>query len=587
MAGAFLTLQAVGHLMSERWRIGANRVAARRAVIGRAPTAFLSQPEPKAIGSAARARQYVAGNFMFAGDLVEHQGSVWDLDPPNEAFSHALHGFAWIDDFAAVGDKRSAELLRAWLLEWIARFGTGKGPGWQPDLAGRRLIRWISHTPFILKGVSPDVSRLFFKSLGRQSRFLASRWRAASPGLPRFEAATGLVYAGLSLEGRSLLLRRGIAALGRECANRIDASGGIVSRSPEELMEVFTLLVWAARTLEETGHEADRRHLAAIARIAPTLRALRMGDGSLARFHGGRRGEDGRLDQSLADSRVRGPARPDRAMGYLRLSAGRTICVIDAERPPEGPASAHGHAGTLGIELSAGRRPLIVNIGAGAFFGAEWRRAGRATGSHSAVMVEDMSSSRLIPEGFVSRSLGERLITMPREVVAERADDLNGAWVLTSHDGYVPSHGLLHERRLFLSPDGRDLRGEDTLSATSERERKRFAELAGENGVSFTSRFHVHPDIEATLALAETAVSLKMLSGETWVFRQSGGALTLEDSVYLDQARLRPRATKQIVVSGRVSEYWGQITWAFKRAEEGSRNPRDFLYEERAPEEVY
>jgi len=70
-------------------------------------------------------------------------------------------------------------------------------------------------------------------------------------------------------------------------------------------MEVFVLLVWAARVLEEADKKPDPRHLAAMERIAPTLRTLRLGDGSLARFHGGGRGIEGQLDQALAESGIR------------------------------------------------------------------------------------------------------------------------------------------------------------------------------------------------------------------------------------------------------------------------------------------
>ena len=82
--------------------------------------------------------------------------------------------------------------------------------------------------------------------------------------------------------------------------------------------------------------EHPQPHLAAIERIAPTLRTLRHSDGGLARFHGGGRGAEGWLDHALASSGVRG-AQPDGlSMGYARLSAGRTSVIIDASPPPGG-----------------------------------------------------------------------------------------------------------------------------------------------------------------------------------------------------------------------------------------------------------
>ncbi len=74
--------------------------------------------------------------------------------------------------------------------------------------------------------------------------------------------------------------------------------------------------------------------IAAIDRIAPTLRTLRHADGALARFHGGGRGIDGRLDHALIQSGNRNLHVDGLAMGYARIAAGRTSIVIDAALPP-------------------------------------------------------------------------------------------------------------------------------------------------------------------------------------------------------------------------------------------------------------
>ena len=59
------------------------------------------------------------------------------------------------------------------------------------------------------------------------------------------------------------------AALAKECAAQVDEDGGIPTRNPEELLEVFTLLTWASAILRETGHRPPDALIAAIDRIAP------------------------------------------------------------------------------------------------------------------------------------------------------------------------------------------------------------------------------------------------------------------------------------------------------------------------------
>ncbi len=167
------------------------------------------------------------------------------------------------------------------------------------------------------------------------------------------------------------------------------------TRNPEDLLEIFTLLNWAAAALGEVGKSIPQAHLDAIERIAPSLRTLRHTDGGLARFHGGGRGPEGRLDYALATSRVKTRMPDGLAMGFARLSAGRTSVIVDASSPPTGTASYNAHASTLAFELTSGRRPLIVNCGSGATFGPDWRRAGRATPSHSTLCLDGYSSARL------------------------------------------------------------------------------------------------------------------------------------------------------------------------------------------------
>ncbi len=566
------------HLKARKARF-LNLWHARAATRTRAQvTGFVSSPEPRTIGSFARGRQLMAGNFLFAGTLVaDPDTSMWQIAPPDTAFAADLHGFAWLDDLAAVGDAAARSAAQRWVWGWIENYGKGRGPGWTPDLTGRRLIRWINHAIFVLRGQEPEDSRAFYRSLVQQTQFLSRRWHAAAPGLPRFEALTGLIYAGLSLEGQENLADPAIRALARECTSQIDAQGGLPTRNPEELLAVFTLLTWAAAALSDAGRGAPKPHLAAIERIAPTLRTLRHSDGALARFHGGGRGAEGWLDHALAAARVRHRQPDGLSMGYARLSAGRSSVIIDAATPPRGAASANAHASTLAFELTSGRRPLVVNCGSGASFGIDWRRAGRATPSHSALSLGGYSSARLAE---LDPDTGqEALIDGPTHVPVEISHAADGIRFQGGHNGYVHTHGLTHARTLELTLDGRAMAGEDMLLAMEDAEKRRFdraLDATQLKGIGFDIRFHLHPDVDATLDLGGAAISMALKSGEIWVFRHDGThALSLEPGVYLETTRLKPRSAQQIVLSGRAMTYATRVRWSLSKAQETAIGVRD------------
>lgn len=507
-----------------------------------APRSFLHHPEQRAIGSFVRGEQLLAGQFIFAGRLVEGlDSSIWNLRPPSPAFLNATQSFAWLDDLAAIGDGAARKQAQKWLLEWIEGFGQGTSIGWSPELAGQRVIHWCSHAMFLLKGLSPKQSTAVFKSLGRHVNFLSNNWKATPEGPEKFTALTGMIYAGLSLEGCEYALRPALKGLAATCHAWIAADGSIPPRTPETLAEIFTLLTWAAKLLGDTGHPADPAITGALERMAPGLRALRFANGSLARFHGGGCGAEGQLDQALADAELRASTTETGFMGYERLSAGRITVVMDVAPSPD------AHKSALAFEMASGRWPMLSNCGPGARQGGGWAKACAQAAAHNALTVEGQGPARA-------------------EVQAERAKDLESLWLSATQQGFATAFGLSHERRILVATDGKQLSGEDRLfplAPPANEPHPADVLSCPARGHSFMLHFHLHPEVEAKKD--EHGIGLTLPNAEAWSFQQEGGLACLLDSVYLDRTHIAPRATKQIVVMGRTLDYVGAIRWRFTK----------------------
>ena len=96
-------------------------------------------------------------------------------------------------------------------------------------------------------------------------------------------------------------------------------------------------------------------------------------------------------------------------------------------------------------------------------------------------------------------------------------------------------------------------------------------------GIAWTVRFHLHPDVEAGIDLGGNAVSIALRSGEIWIFRHDSLArMTLERSVYLEAGRLRPRAARQLVLTGRAMSYATRVRWSLAKAHETPDGVRDY-----------
>ena len=144
-------------------------------------------------------------------------------------------------------------------------------------------------------------------------------------------------------------------------------------------------------------------------RMAPMLRFFRHGDGALALFQGGAESDAQMIAGLLARDDVRGqPFHHARHSGYQRLAAGRTMCLLDCGKTPQGAFALDAHAGFLAFELSSGQDRMVVNCGAGGASARAWNAALRATAAHSTVTLADTSSARMLPAGPACATFWDR-----------------------------------------------------------------------------------------------------------------------------------------------------------------------------------
>lgn len=559
-----LTLSALGERLARPQRSLRNRLMAHRARLGGRPVLAATLPEPVRFGDAARGEALIAGSWRVLDRSLDlHEDGIWAIPVADPRLEVERQSFIWLEDLAALGNRAARSLAQDWVTDWIRRYGHGRGAGWTPALAGRRLQAWTMHGRLLAEGLAPPAADALWRAFAAQQRYLAHTWLDAPEGMPRLEAVAGLVWSGLAVPHPGH--RLAITELGLAAEALVDLEGETPSRAPSDLADALILLIWTARMLENAGQSAAPAHLAAIVRGVPVLRPLRLGDGTLARFHGGSAGSAEAIDQALAELRIGVQAKPRLALGFARLQGGRSVVVMDAAVPPA-TAATTAHAATLAFEMSVARQPVVVNAGPGAGFGGAWATLSRQTAAQSAVEVDGRSSARIARGGLAARTFGPRLEGGPSLVGIRQAQDATGQWLLATHDGYGPSHGLILERRLFLDARGAELRGEDNLSVPDARARTLFDARATDGRLGFAVRFHLHPAVAAEADPERDLVRLTLPSGETWLFRASGGSVALEPSAHLEPRRnSQPVSAQQVVVRAEVVEYLGQVIWSLFR----------------------
>jgi hypothetical protein len=256
-------------------------------------------------------------------------------------------------------------------------------------------------------------------------------------------------------------------------------------------------------------------------------------------------------------------------MGFARLSGGRLVAVMDGAAPPTGPEARHAHAGTLAFELTVGapaagrqRRPRPPLRPGGGPRRALDRRA--FDGGDRRRLLGALQPTRASPR----RAYGPWIEEGPSLVTVRQAQDHTGQWLLATHDGYVETHGLLHERRLFVDARGQECRGEDIVYVTDGRARDRFDRVAraGRRAGCWWSRASTSPPASrrGSTPTARSSSSTCPAATSGSCAAPAGGSSSPTARISTPAAAA-PIPTRQILVIGEVIEYLGQINWSFTR----------------------
>jgi uncharacterized heparinase superfamily protein len=512
---------------------------------GPAPDRLLIAPTDLRTSDATLAHDIYAGRFVFAGTVVEADGTpVFAVDPPNEDWARELHGFGWLRHLRASELMVSRSNARSLVSDWI-RLGNGNHPiSREPDVVARRMLSWLSQSPLVLEGCDHAFYRKYIRSLTTQIRGLRRIAPNGPPGLPRLTMMMALAAAAVALPDQDRFLRQAGRWLDAELNEQILPDGGHISRSPVAVLDILADLLPLRQAFAARGLQPPPGMISAIDRMMPMVRFFRHGDGTFARFNGTGDTPIDLIATVLAYDDARGtPVTSAPHSGFERMAHGDTVVVYDTGRPAPIALTGEAHAGALSFELSSGPHRIIVNCGTGRSNGTRLHRLSRTTAAHSTVSVNDCSSCRFLMGSALARRFGEVIVEGPQLTTVARAADEDGSNVMiASHDGYVERFGLIHERRVKLSPSGHRLDGIDRLLAAPGGRLSRGAKD------EYAIRFHLHPDVVVRAGERGQAL-LTLPNGEAWQFATEQ-EISLEESLFFSETYGNLWST-QIVVSGR------------------------------------
>jgi uncharacterized heparinase superfamily protein len=439
---------------------------------------------------------------------------AWDAPELPRLWRYHLHYF---DDLVARDAAARAVWHERLIQRWIAENPPGRGTGWEPYPASKRIVNWVKWACSSGAAGERALSSSMRDSLATQVRWLARRLEWHLLGNHLWSNAKALIYAGCFVAGAEAddWKALGTRILARELSEQVLADGGHFELSPmyhalalEDVLDLINLArAWPGRIDPELVAE-----LGALApRMQHWLDCLCHPDGEIAQFN------DSALGLAATSSALRayaerlglaaaapaGAFEQLGASGYVRAQRGPFLLLCDVGAIGPDYLPGHAHADSLSFELSLHGRRAVVDSGCSTYAPGPERARQRGSAAHNTVLVDGRDSSEVWSSFRVARRARVRDMSA--------ADEPERALIEAAHDGYAQRAGPLHRRRFEL--DARGLSLHDRLEGAFER-----AE----------ARLHLHPDVTAS---AHGPRSIRIgLAGHALELRAEGAVLRLEAS---------------------------------------------------------
>jgi uncharacterized heparinase superfamily protein len=462
---------------------------------------------------APRAPSLLGPELVSLLDETREIGSARDWDAPEvpKLWRYHLHYF---DDLSARDAASRSAWHEALLQRWIAENPPGRGTGWEPYPASRRIVNWIK---WALTGGQLSVTAQH--SLAAQTRYLQKKLEWHLLGNHLWSNAKALVFAGSFFAGAEAdaWRERGAHILAEQLDEQLLGDGGHFELSAmyhalalEDVLDVLNLArAWPGRVPPAL--------LARLIERAPALLhwldCMCHPDGDIALFN------DSALDVAPTRAALLGyaarlgvaPGGAARALehlaasGYVRALRGPFALLCDVGDIGPDYLPGHAHADSLGFELSVYGRRWLVDSGCSTYATGPERLRQRGTAAHNTVLVDGRDSSEVWSSFRVARR------ARVRDVSVE--DQCARVVIEAAHDGYLGRAGPLHRRRFVLDAQG-------LLIAD---------QLEGPFGHA-ESYWHLHPDVTAQ---SEDPRRVRLAHGaEQLTLSAEGASLRVEESTW-------------------------------------------------------
>jgi len=463
-------------------------------------------------GSKKAGREIAKLKFNFLNQKINMDEDInWYPQEATALWVYHLHYFEWLKHLNTL-KQEGLEPAREMVSSWIFKCDQFNKISWHPYPLSLRIISWVSYANWLTDGSSESFKNQFLDSLARQIDHLQRVVEWDVEGNHIIKNLKALIFVGLCIKGKQSIYLDALETLLKQLKKQILPDGGHYEKSPHYHVDVLKDLIEIKSLITKSGQAVPAQFDDIIDRMVEVLAFYRYPDGALGLFNDGEINTNKHLNEILKyRGSVEKPPHLLEDTGYARLERGKTLVMMDVGKCCPDELPAHAHADTLSFELCIDKERIFVNQGT-YLYQHKLRNILRGTKAHNTVCVDNENSA----EVWKTFRLGRR----PEKVtcMVKKAPQV-GIGVEGEHDGYRHI-GVKHERRIFLSEDGENIRGEDFLVGKK-----------GSKQHKIEAFFHLHPSVEHHL-ISYTEAEITTKNKQKFVFKIEGGCFQEKEGVY-------------------------------------------------------
>ncbi|MFY8170210.1 MAG: heparinase II/III domain-containing protein, partial [Candidatus Fonsibacter sp.] len=457
---------------------------------------FKSSNYNVSLGGIQPHRIYESSNIFLIQDLINHDPiilnsvrkfttNLWKITNLEENKIKKLHNFCWLP---ALNIKTEKELGCLIIDQWINNFSNYNEKYWTLDVVTMRLIYWISSYEIIFKNSDLIFRSKVINNIVKQTKHLFKNISLVNSGVDKIKSLAALILVGNSFEQYEEYTQYGLKNLEDELGSFINKDGFVKSKNPEDLFWALYFLVLIKEWLTLSRKQTPAFINIYINSLGICFKFLRFSNGDLPLFNGANHINTEKFYEFLESRGYEFENMENIFCGYAKIKSKKIELFIDANNPSSMLHSRNYQAGPLSFELASNGIKFICNSGSGKNLGEELSYLSSSTAAHSTVTINDTSSCIFQKNALVRKYFGNSLIEKHNIFKQEFKNDKEFIQCIIAHDGYEKRFKILHERQITLFKSKNHIEGIDSLKCKS---------LENKN-LTFSVRFHIHPDIRIT-----------------------------------------------------------------------------------------